>query len=97
MSVIVSAKAPRELAAAVLKAFVTCAAVSAAQPSALPDASTPRAGWPLEQLVPLAASAVAVAALPVVLWFNVGKAVMFAALKAGALLSVGACAADPVP
>ena len=37
------------------------------------------------------------AALPVVFWLNVGKLVMFAALRAGAFLSVGACAALPVP
>ncbi len=42
---------------------------TAKHPSELPDASTPRGALPAEQLVPLAASAVAVPALPVMLAF----------------------------
>jgi len=44
----------------------------AVHPSELPEASTPAGAWPLAQFVPLAAKALAVAALPVVDWFSVG-------------------------
>ena len=45
----------------------------------------------------MAASSLAVEAFPVVFWLRTGKLVIFAALNAGALLSVGACAVEPVP
>lgn len=56
-----------------------------AHPVALPFARTPVGALPVVQSVGVAAKAVAVAALPVVLWLNVGKLVRLAALNVGAV------------
>jgi hypothetical protein len=78
---------PRVLLVAVGREYVPA---GVAHPSAFPLASTPCAYCPVVQLVPFAAKAVAVPALPLVLWLRVGKLVMFAALMVGAVWNDGA-------
>ena len=62
-----SVTAPVEADALISFAVPAIVVGRAVQLSAAPDALTPSGNWPAEQFAPLAASAVAVAALPVVL------------------------------